>query len=313
MTAIGEKDDRLIVVLDLGKTLAKLSLWTSQGEQLERITRANRSSLDGASATLDLDGIHDWRGSALAVSGRKARAPIGAIIPVGHGAAAVLVLDGEVLCPPLDYETPIDGGVRQSYDRERSPFAITGSLPDGLNLGAQFAALEARDSSLFDERTRVLLWPQFWAWLISGVLASEATSLGCHSDLWHPAAGKASRSAERRGWRAMLPLLRHAGDAHSGRGQVDRAPSPPLVSWAAGKLKSSLVSTAGASTSSRTRQRCSKRIRQSSPAARWCCRALPPDRGHLAVDGGNGSMSRTDRQSCAPRSVCMPRLSRTRC
>jgi L-fuculokinase len=30
------------------------------------------------------------------------------------------------------------------------------------------------------------MYPQYWAWRLSGAAASEATSLGCHTDLWDP-------------------------------------------------------------------------------------------------------------------------------
>jgi L-fuculokinase len=32
------------------------------------------------------------------------------------------------------------------------------------------------------------MYPQYWAWRLCGAAASEATSLGCHTDLWHPVA-----------------------------------------------------------------------------------------------------------------------------
>lgn len=43
--------------------------------------------------------------------------------------------------------------------------------------------------------------------------ASEATSLGCHTDLWAPASGTFSTLVERAGWRAKFPPLRRAFDA----------------------------------------------------------------------------------------------------
>jgi sugar (pentulose or hexulose) kinase len=48
---------------------------------------------------------------------------------------------------------------------------------------------------------------------LSGIAASEVTSLGCHSDLWHPVQGKWSRLATRRGWAGRFPPLRRASDA----------------------------------------------------------------------------------------------------
>ena len=33
------------------------------------------------------------------------------------------------------------------------------------------------------------MYPQYWAYRLTGVLANEVTSLGCHTDLWDYRAG----------------------------------------------------------------------------------------------------------------------------
>lgn len=202
----------LIVVLDVGKTLAKLSLWDPAGCLIERRTRLNARVAAGTYRALDVAGIEDWMGETL-----KDFAKVGlvsAIVPVGHGAGAALLRKGRLLLPPLDYEEPIPASDRLAYDADRDAFAQTGSpaLPDGLNLGVQLHRLEALHPELFDGATTILPWAQYWAWVLSGVAASEVSSLGCHSDLWRPGEARASALAERRGWAAMLAPLRAAGD-----------------------------------------------------------------------------------------------------
>jgi sugar (pentulose or hexulose) kinase len=197
----------LTVVLDVGKTMAKLTLWSATGELVARETRPNaRIEADGYVA-LDAAGIEAWMAETLRDFAEKGM--IGAIIPVGHGAAAAIVRDGRLVAPPVDYEEPIGEAERAAYDRDRAPFAETGSpaLPDGLNLGAQLHALESRRAGLSGPGATILLWPQYWAWRLSGVAASEVTSLGCHTDLWNPVAGAPSRLARARGWADALPPL----------------------------------------------------------------------------------------------------------
>jgi sugar (pentulose or hexulose) kinase len=205
--------DDLIVVLDVGKTLAKLSLWTRRGELVARESRQNARIDAGDYAALDVAGIEAWMGEVLtrfAIQGR-----IGAIVPVGHGAACAIVRDGVLVCPPIDYEEPIPAEVRRAYDAERDAFAETGSpaLPAGLNLGAQLYYLETLRPDLLQGDALILPWPQYWAWRLSGVAACELTSLGCHTDLWRPAAQRPSDLARRRGWAASLATLREAGAA----------------------------------------------------------------------------------------------------
>lgn len=204
--------DELIAVLDVGKTLAKLSLWTARGELVARADRANRKPAAAGYAALDAAGVEEWIAATLRDFAAKGR--VAAIVPVAHGAAAAVVRGGELACAPLDYEEPIPDDARAAYDAERDAFAETGSpaLPLGLNLGAQLHHLERLHPGLLDDGAQILLWPQYWAWRLSGVAASELTSLGCHTDLWRPSAGAPSELARRRGWAERLAPLARAGD-----------------------------------------------------------------------------------------------------
>jgi hypothetical protein len=138
---------------------------------------------------------------ALTLADFARRAPVEAIVPVAHGAAAALLRDGQLLLPPMDYETPLPAAERTRYDSERDEFAHTGSpaLPDGLNLGAQLHLLESLHPGVTTAPSIVVPWPQYWAWCLSGVAASEVTSLGCHNGSVAPGrrgavgAGRAAR------------------------------------------------------------------------------------------------------------------------
>jgi sugar (pentulose or hexulose) kinase len=125
-----------------------------------------------------------------------------------------VVRDGRLLLPPMDYENPIPAAERSRYDDGRDAFAATGSpsLPDGLNLGAQLHWLETLHPHALRAGSMLLPWAQYWAWRLSGVAASEVTSLGCHTDLWLPGSGVPSALAVHRGWAGLLAPLRKASD-----------------------------------------------------------------------------------------------------
>jgi len=203
--------DRAIVVLDTGKTMSKLSLWLRDGSLVDRRTRANDRIDTGRYIALDAEGIEAWIAETLADFAQLA--DVGAIIPVSHGAAAAIVRDRALALPPLDYEDPIPPMLREEYDRLRDPFAVTGSpsLADGLNLGAQLFRLDALCPDLLHGNAVIIPWAQYWSWLLSGVAASEVTSLGCHTDLWSPIDGAPSRLAVDRGWAEHLAPLAAAG------------------------------------------------------------------------------------------------------
>ncbi len=204
--------DPAVAVLDIGKTTSKLVVFAPNGERREGAHRRNAAHLDADPPSLDLAGIEAWVLASLADASRRHR--IEAIVPIGHGAAAALVL-GEATVAALDYEAPVPRAIAQAYEAERDPFAATLSprLADGLNLGVQLLWLESLHPEIWPVvRGDLLAWPQYWAWRLCGVRASEVTSLGCHSDLWRPLEGRFSDLALRRGWAARMPALRRAGD-----------------------------------------------------------------------------------------------------
>jgi len=203
--------DRAIIVLDVGKTMAKLSLWSASGALIARETRPNARIETGHYVALDAGGIESWMADTLRNFARLA--DVGAIIPVSHGAAAAIVRGDRLVCPPLDYEEAMPAGLRRDYDALRDPFVETGSpaLPDGLNLGAQIYRLQALYPDLLDDGATIMPWAQYWSWLLCGIAASEITSLGCHSDLWRPIAGAPSALAVAQGWADRLAPLMAAG------------------------------------------------------------------------------------------------------
>ncbi len=200
------------LVLDIGKTNAKLSLWDARGGLLIRRTRANQVPATAPYRTLDVSGIDAWLMATLQEF--SSLGDIRRIVPVGHGAAAAVLHSAKLHLEPMDYEEPMAAGSRNRYDQQRDPFSLTGSpaLPCGLNLGMQLHRLE-EDFGPFPDDVTILPWPQYWAWRLCGVAASEVSSLGCHSDLWRPVEGRMSDLAQRRGWAKRMAPLRRAREA----------------------------------------------------------------------------------------------------
>jgi sugar (pentulose or hexulose) kinase len=194
------------IVIDVGKTLSKATLWDDRADCVAERLRPNQRVADGVSVTLDVMGIEQWLTAVLSEFARLG--PVESIVPVAHGAGAALLSKGRLQHAPLDYEWTGVAADRAAYDRDRDPFSVTGSpaLPAGLNLGVQLHWLESQ--SLADFRhVQILPWAQYWSWLLSGVAASEVTSLGCHTDLWRPYEGVPSELSSRRGWAARFAPL----------------------------------------------------------------------------------------------------------
>ena len=203
----------LIAVFDVGKTHSKIALVDpASGRETWSARRANEIIRGRVTRELDVVAIETWLLDSLRQAPERER--IAGIVPIAHGAAAVLIDHaGQVLAAP-DYEDTCFDEVAEEYGPLRDSFAITYSpnLPQGLNLGRQLYYLQRRHEALFSRVGHILLYPQYWSWRLSGVMASEVTSLGTHTDLWRPYDRSYSALARKQGWARLMPMMCRATD-----------------------------------------------------------------------------------------------------
>jgi sugar (pentulose or hexulose) kinase len=202
---------RLIAVIDIGKTNAKLVLIDSQSQtQIASRSTPNSVRRDGLYPHADVDNL--WQFITQSLAALHAEHGVDGISITTHGATAALMTGDELVLPVLDYEHDGPETSAQAYAAIRPPFGETLSprLPNGLNLGAQLFWQSQRFPEQFAQITHILTYPQYWAWRLTGIAASEVTSLGCHTDLWAPERGQFSSLVEDRRWTALFPPIRPA-------------------------------------------------------------------------------------------------------
>lgn len=206
-------------VLDIGKTNVKLQLVDNSGLPAQSFSR--RNSVLRAAATYphaDVNGIWAWLMAQLSDYAQVHE--VDAVIVTTHGATAALICadaqesvnhDGLVL-PVLDYEFAGINECDAAYDALRPAFGETLSpaLPAGLNLGRQLYWLQQQFATDIARVTWVLMYPQYWGWRLTGQVASEVSSLGCHTDLWSPVAANYSSLVRTCDWGRLFPPLRPA-------------------------------------------------------------------------------------------------------
>ncbi len=204
---------RHVAVLDVGKSNAKLVLFDLQeGRETAVRVMSNEVRSDGPYPHFDVDRIFDFALGAMAELAR--RQPIDAVSITTHGASAALLAGSELALPVLDYEFAEPDSLASLYDQMRPDFSETFSprLPQGLNLGAQLF-WQARTFPLdFSKADRLVTYPQYWAWRLTGTGATEVTSLGCHTDLWNPRQRGFSTLVSRLGLGALMAPTRSAFD-----------------------------------------------------------------------------------------------------
>lgn len=201
-----------IAVLDVGKTNVKLLAISADA----RVLAASGTPARSGGGVLETRPIEDWLRQELARVSAQFRPS--ALVVTTHGAAAALVDADGLAHPVVDYEAIPPADIDAAYDAIRPSFTETLSprLPAGLNLGRQLYRIEQENPKAWARTRVVLTYPQYWAWRLTGTTASEVTSLGCHTDLWRPAAGTMSSLATRAGWAARFPPRRPAWESLGG-------------------------------------------------------------------------------------------------
>ena len=200
----------VVAVFDVGKTNAKLLALTEGGEPLEVMTTPNRV-IDGPPYRHhDLAGMEDWLLDGLRALGE--RHPIGAVVTCTHGGSGVLVGAEAAVMPLIDYEQTPPPEVDAAYRAAAGSFRERGSV---IMLGAAHPArqllwLEMGWPAAVAGAQAFLNVPQYWGWRLSGVAASEVTSLGAQSHLWCVPERRPSPIVTARGWGRLLPPLRPA-------------------------------------------------------------------------------------------------------
>ncbi|MHA7967927.1 FGGY-family carbohydrate kinase [Rhizobium sp. CAU 1783] len=204
-----------IAVIDIGKTNAKVVVLDgATGAEIAVCKTPNKVLATAPYPHYDVEGL--WVFILSSLSEFAVKPGFEAISITTHGASAALLdARGELALPVLDYEFEYPQAIRDDYDRLRPDFAETCSprLSGGLNLGAQLHFQKACFPEDFGRVATILTYPQYWAFRLAGVAANEATSLGCHTDLWRPDAGCYSALVDRLDIRSLMAPVRPAFDA----------------------------------------------------------------------------------------------------
>ena len=140
---------------------------------------------------------------------------IHAISVTTHGACGALIsADGSLATPILDYEYAGPDEGSKAYDMIRPSFEETGSprLPMGLNVGAQLYWQFLKDPDLRERATSFVTYPQYWSHRLTGTLACDVSSLGCHTDLWNPQEARFSSLVEQLGITDKMAPARRAAE-----------------------------------------------------------------------------------------------------
>ncbi len=202
----------VILVLDVGKTHSKISLFSlSDGQLQTSFQTASQGYLTTCYKAIDTDYLWHWffEQTTRLVKDFDIRE----IITTTHGATAALVDERELVFPIIDYEFDQYQQIDAEYLRQRADFSDTASpnLAAGLNLGRQLFWLQQQFPTDWKKVKSILTFPQYLSWKLCGEKVSEITSLGCHTDLWDYKRSEFSSLVQHNNWHSLFPNLCKAG------------------------------------------------------------------------------------------------------
>jgi sugar (pentulose or hexulose) kinase len=183
----------VVAVLDIGKTNVKVATFDSDGAIVWERAIPNRVAPGPPYPHADVDTI--WRFLLAALAEANKVQPLATIVATAHACTGAFVGDEQLLLPVMDYEFAGVEEIEPTYASMRPLFSESFSpkLPAGLNLARQIAWQQAKFPDACDRAQYYLTYPQYWAWRLCGIAASEVTYLGAHTDMWAPLEQRASR------------------------------------------------------------------------------------------------------------------------
>ena len=203
-----------VAVIDIGKTNAKLALVNlADLSEIAVVTQPNVVRPGPPYPHFDVEG--HWAFLLDNLQKFHAKHGINAITVTTHGASAALIGEGgELAAPIIDYEHAGPDDFAADYDAIRPDFAETGSprLALGLNIGAQILYQFETVPGLRDNTRVIVTYPQYWGFRLTGVTATDVTSLGAHTDLWNPYEKRFSSVVDRLGIRSKIAAPKPSTD-----------------------------------------------------------------------------------------------------
>lgn len=202
--------EQVIAVLDIGKTNKKVAFYD---EQMKLVSLESESfpAVPFKDVRVEqVEAIEGWFLEVLEKSSKKYE--VVSISITTHGAAAVcLDENGSLTVPPLDYTTEVDEDVHEAFFRKLGSRealqkeTCTAEIRPIINVAKMLFFASRHFPAEFAKTRHILLYPQYFAWRLTGKMLADYTYAGCHTYLWDFSSGSWSSVADELGIRDALP------------------------------------------------------------------------------------------------------------
>jgi len=181
----------VILIFDIGKTNKKLLLFNKQYEVVHEQSIQFAEIIDEDDfACDDVDALTQWVTSSMEEISQNTDFSIEAIHCSAYGASFVyLDEEGKVLTPLYNYLKPYQKRTKELFAERYGPmadFCLQTASPDldNLNSGLQLFRIKIEHPEIFAKIKWALHLPQYIHYVITKEIASDITSIGCHTMLW---------------------------------------------------------------------------------------------------------------------------------
>ncbi|ARN57846.1 FGGY-family carbohydrate kinase [Sedimentisphaera salicampi] len=200
----------VIAVLDVGKTNKKIVLFDKRLNTLSVTKKAFPAVEQNGLLIETPDQVLSWLLDSLKLYSQKYH--IAAISIAAHGAeAAFLDENGDFTVPPLSYTNSSSPGIIENFYQRfgsREQLHISTATPevgDMVNLGKLVHFAQQKFPEQFKRTKRILPYPQYFVYKLTGKAVAEPTMLGCHTYLLDAQTRGYSSVVDGLGIREMLP------------------------------------------------------------------------------------------------------------
>lgn len=198
---LSEIKTRGIVVVDVGYTNTKAILF-SNDLKIVAERKMPSSHRDGPDYKI-IDAKPVFKFLEASLKELDAILPVDAIVPSAHGACIVNLDDHEELAfPIMDYASEPPAEIVTEFRKHQPVFSevFCPLLPMTLTHALQLFWLQKNDPQKFARVKTIMPWMQYIAFKLSGVAATEISSMACQSMLIDVNTGEPSSLAKTFGW-----------------------------------------------------------------------------------------------------------------
>ena len=181
----------VILIFDIGKTNKKILLFNEQYEVVleKSVQFAEIKDEDGFPCD-DVEALTNWVKHSVEEISQDPAYSVQAIHCTAYGASFVYIgEEGKVVAPLYNYLKPLKASTKELFVERYGPLpmlCLQTASPDldNLNSGLQLFRMKVEDPEIFSRIRWALHLPQYIHYVITKEIASDITSIGCHTFLW---------------------------------------------------------------------------------------------------------------------------------